>query len=309
MAGGAGRTEGAGGTAGAGGTGGAGGAPTPRAVAVERLAPGDHACLPSEGPEGRWALRAAFAAAGLARGERVLLFPGAGAEPAHTLERLAAHGVPAGQAAADGRLAVIRDFPGYDPVRGFEPEVRTGYLVRAAEVARARGFTGLRAAGDMAWATGPGVDGEALTAYERNLTPLFAELGFTGLCEYDRRAFPPELLDPLLRTHPLSVVPVPGALHAVRDGDVLRLAGDADLATRTAFELAVREPGLALIDLTGLAFLDAHCARELVRLGASPSGASPGPSVHCTGAQARLLKMCGMRTAGDLSGGVVRGAR
>ncbi|MFI1091914.1 MEDS domain-containing protein [Streptomyces sp. NPDC020917] len=307
MAGGAGRTEGAGGTAGAGRAGGAGGARTPRAVAVERLAPGDHACLPSDGPEGRWALRAAFAAAGLARGERVLLFPGAGTDPAHTLERLAAHGLPARQAAADGRLAVIRDFPGYDPVRGFEPEVRTGYLVRAAEVARARGFTGLRAAGDMEWATGPDVDAAALADYERSLTPLFAELGFTGLCEYDRRAFPARVLDPLLHTHPLSVVPVPGALHAVRDGDVLRLAGDADLATRTVFELAVREPGLALIDLTGLAFLDAHCARELVRLGAPAAGVPAGPSLQCTGAQARLLRMCGMHSDQGVGALVVRG--
>jgi hypothetical protein len=279
----------------------AGGAPAPRAVAVERLAPGDHACLPPGGPEERWAVRAAFAAAGLARGERVLFFPGEDEDQAHALDRLAGHGVPARQAASDGRLAVIRDVPGYDPVRGFDPEARTRYLVRAAEVARARGFTGLRAAGAMEWAAGPGVDGEALAAYERNLTPLFAGLGFTGLCEYDRLAFPARRLEPLLATHPLAVVPVPGALHAVRDGDVLRLAGDADLATRTAFELAVREPGLALIDLTGLAFLDAHCARELVRLGASPAGAGgptgpgTGPVLQCTAVQERLLCMCGMR--------------
>ncbi|SEO56966.1 Anti-anti-sigma regulatory factor (antagonist of anti-sigma factor) [Actinacidiphila rubida] len=296
---------------GAGAFGGAGGARTPRTVAVERLGPGDHACLPFDRSEGRWALRAAFAAAGLARGERVLLFPGAGTDVSRTLERLDAHGVPALQAAADGRLDIVRTTPGCDPVRGFDPVARTDYWANAADDARTRGFTGLRAAGDMACVAEAGADAAALTSYELGLTPLLAKLGFTGLCEYDRHAFPPDVLDAVVGAHPLTVVPAPGTLHATRDGAVLRLAGDADLATRTAFELAVREPGLTAIDLTGLAFLDAHCARELVRLGAAASAfdaaagsGGAGVALECTPAQARLLRLCGMRQPGHL---VVRG--
>jgi anti-anti-sigma regulatory factor len=227
--------------------------------------------------------------------------------------RLAALGVPARQAASDGRLVIGRGSPGYDPVHGFDPAARTDYWVAAAEDARTDGLTGLRVAGDMAWAAGSPagagtyatVDAAALTAYELGLTPLLAELGLTGLCEYDRRVFPAGMPDVVLDTHPLSVVPDPGTLHAVREGGVLRLAGDADLATRTAFELAVREPGLTLIDLTGLAFVDAHCARELVRLGGSFGPSGTGVTLECTQAQARLLRLCGIRQPASL---VVRGA-
>jgi MEDS: MEthanogen/methylotroph, DcmR Sensory domain len=279
----------------------AAGAESPRAIAVERLGPGDHACLPFDTPGHRWAVRADFAATGLARGERVMLFVGQDTEVPHALEQLTAHGVPARQAAAEGRLAVLRDSPGYDPVHGFDATARTGYWAAAADDASTRGFTGLRAAGDMAWAAGPAVEPAELLSYEREITPLFAKLGFTSLCEYDRLTFPTDRLDPLLDVHPLSVVAAPGTLHAVREGNVLRLAGDADLATRTAFELAVREPGLTAIDLTGLAFLDAHCARELVRTGGrgEPTGRDDRSDVElvleCTATQARLLQICGMR--------------
>ncbi|MBY8877609.1 MEDS domain-containing protein [Actinacidiphila acidipaludis] len=271
----------------------AGGARTPRAVAVERLAPGDHACLPYDAPGQPWAVRAAFAAGGLARGERVLLFTGPDTDVPKALDALEAYDLPARQAAAEGRLAVVRDSPGYDTARGFDAAARAGHWVRAADDARSRGFTGLRAAGEMAWAAGPGVDPEELRTYELGLTTLFAELGCTALCEYDHRAFPAEQLEPLLGVHPLSVVPAtPGTLHAVREGGVLRLAGDADLATRGAFELAVRETDRGVIDLTGLAILDAHCARELARLGGT--GGLP-VVLECTDAQARLLRICGLR--------------
>jgi hypothetical protein len=158
----------------------------------------------------------------------------------------------------------------------------------------ARGFTGLRAAGDMGWAARADVDRDQLVAYEAGLTPLMPALRFTAMCEYDRAVFAGAVLEQLpervLAAHPLVVLPKPGSLHASLDasweGDVLRLAGDADLATRGAFEQAVRLPGPAVIDLTGLAFIDAYCVRVLLRLGG-------GVRLECTAAQARLLGLCG----------------
>jgi hypothetical protein len=260
---------------------------TPRTVAVERLSPGDHACLGFTGPGDRWALRAAFTTAGLARGERVMLF---GPDGGAGLERLSSYGVPARRAAADGRLAVVADSPGWDPVRGFDAAARAGYWVAATDEALSGGFTGLRVAGDMGWVCEGDVAGGELLAYERELTPLFARIGFTALCEYDRGLFPPPLLEQAVAAHPLAVLESPGALHAERTGDALRLAGDADLATRAAFEWAVADSGLSVIDLTGLAFIDASCVRALL-------GLRGGVVLECTPAQLRLLLLCGLRQA------------
>jgi hypothetical protein len=267
---------------------------TPRTAAVERLSAGDHACLGFDSGADRWALRAVFAADGLARGERVLLFGGlpAGEGPDAGLARLAAHGLAAGRAAAEGRLEVVTGAsPGHDPAGGFDAAARTAYWSAATGDALDRGFAGLRAAGDMSWTGQDGLDAAelaAVTSYERDVTRLFDQIRLTGMCEYDRRAVPPRLFERMLSLHPLAVLPEPGALHAERDGDVLRLAGDADLATRAAFEFAVTESGLAVIDLTGLAFIDASCARALLRL-------TGEVVLECTEMQARILALCGPR--------------
>jgi hypothetical protein len=269
-------------------------------VAVERLGSGDHACLFFDSHEDRWALRAAFAADGLARGERVMFFVGPGTHEGEALDRLASFGLPVeGAADGRGRVDVIRTDPGYAPGIGFDPVARTEYWEAVSRETSARGFTGLRTAGDMAWAAAPEVDGEQLVAYEAGLTPLLPAMRFTAMCEYDRAVFagtaalermPEEMPERMLATHPLTVLPEPGALHtsldASREGDVLRLAGDADLATRGAFERAVRRPGPSVIDLTGLGFIDAYCVQVLLRLGG-------GVRLECTAAQARLLGLCG----------------
>lgn len=275
----------------------------PRMVAVDRMATGDHACLGFDGDDDRWAVRAAFTTAGLARGERVLIFtdPGparvVGAGATEALTRLAVHGVPAERCVRTGQLTVVTSSPGYDPARGsFDLGVRTAFWVAGAADARRRGFTGVRAVADMTWAARAGLSGPELAAYETGLAPHFARLGLTGICEYDRRVFPASLLAEVAAAHPLSVLPSVDALHAARDGAVLRLTGSADLATRTAFDLALRDafataPPAAVLDLTGLSFLDAHCARTVLRLASARR--PPGTTVRCTAAQYRVLRICG----------------
>ncbi|WP_329133894.1 MEDS domain-containing protein [Streptomyces sp. NBC_01476] len=277
----------------------------PRTVAVERLNAGDHACLwfgGARGEEERWALRAAYAIAGITRGERVVFFVEPGTE-GEGLDRLASFGVPMGGTVggalggspgrpyAAGRVEVVGTVPGYVPGRGLDNAARIDHWVTLTRQSAALGFAGVRAAGDMGWASSPEVGSGQLTAYEVALTPVLAKLRLAAMCEYDRERFPAERYDGVLAAHPLHVLPLPGALHASREGDVLRLSGDADLATRFAFEDAVRDavrqPGLTAIDLTGLAFIDAYCVRALLRLGA-------GVALECTAAQHRLLGLCGV---------------
>ncbi|MDJ0342105.1 MEDS domain-containing protein [Streptomyces sp. H10-C2] len=270
----------------------------PHTVSVDRMASGDHACLGFDSHEARWAIRAAFTEAGLCLGERVILFAGPGTTPEETAVRLAEHGVPAAQALRDDRLLVINEIPGYDPERGFDPEGRAATWIEFTENANMMGFSGLRATGDMSWALEPGVDHQELVDYETGLTPLFADIGFTAICEYDLRLFPPELMCRVNAAHPTEVLPSLDALHITRTGTILHLAGNADLATREQFDADLRKslrgpgPPPRLIDLTALSFIDAHCATTLIRLAA---GLSPTArlAVHCPPTHARVLRLCG----------------
>ena len=286
-------------------------------VAVDLMVSGDHACLPFDSDDERWAVRAAFTTEGLARGERVMLFTDPDTSPTAAVSALSECGVPAERAAATGQLEIVVETPGYDPARGFAPEARVALWSAIRADAHDRGYTGLRAAGDMAWAARPDVQPKELAAYEAGLTRLFQRIGFTAICEYDRRVFPAAVLADVTAAHPLSVLTPVDALHITRDGPLLTLVGSADLATRPDFDralLTALTPSppltpltpsppltpLRTLDLTGLTFLDAHCAATLLRHPA-PSPRHPPLTVLCTAAQLRMLQVCGASEADGLS--------
>lgn len=269
----------------------------PRTLSVDRMASGDHACLGFDDDDARWEIRAAFAEAGLHRGEQVMFFTDPATSVEETVNRLSALGVRAGRALALGGLVVVNEIPGYDPVTGFDPEARAAAWVQATDAAHRQGFPGIRSVGDMSWVL-DGVDQDSLIAYEAALTPVFADIGFTAICEYDRRRFTPGLLGRVSAAHPTSVLQRLDALHLAYADGTLVLSGDADLATRSEFEFGLREAFEApsgpprLIDLTELAFIDAHCAALLVHHAA---GLDPAARVvlRCPPLHARTLRLCG----------------
>ncbi|MGW7067863.1 MEDS domain-containing protein [Streptomyces sp. NPDC054855] len=268
-----------------------------RTVSVTRLNSGDHACLGFDDDETRWELRAAYADIGLSRGEQVVFFTDRATTPAVAAEQLSAGGFPLGSALMDGRLVVVNEVPGYDPVTGFDPVERAATWLELADKARHDGFSGIRAVGDMGWATEPGVDQELLVEYETGLSPLFADIGFTAICEYDRRKFGEGLLDRVHRAHPKQILRHLGALDIARTGTELRVAGDVDLATREEFDSALAR-ALAgpdrpcLLDLSELCFMDVHAASTLVRL----AGGLPHDhllAVRSRPEQDRVIRLCG----------------
>ncbi|MFC8128103.1 MEDS domain-containing protein [Streptomyces sp. NPDC057302] len=268
-----------------------------RTVSVTRMNPGDHACLGFDDDETRWELRAAYADIGLSRGEQVVFFTDRATTPALAAERLSSSGFPLSSALMDGRLVVVNEVPGYDPVTGFDPVERAQAWVELTDKARHDGFSGIRVVGDMGWAAEPRVDHDLLVEYETGLSPLFAEIGFTAICEYDRRKFDDGLLGRIRHAHPKRVLRRLGALDVTRTGAELRIAGDIDLATREEFDSALAyalsapdRPGV--LDLSELCFMDVHGASTLVRL----AGGLPCDhliAVRCRPEQDRVIRLCG----------------
>lgn len=244
-----------------------------RTVSVTRMNSGDHACLGFDDDETRWELRAAYADIGLSRGEQVVFFTDRSTTPAVAAEQLSAGGFPLGPALMDGRLVVVNEVPGYDAVTGFDPVERVATWVELTDKARLDGFSGIRAVGDMGWAAEPGVDQDLLVEYEAALSPLFAEIGFTAICEYDRRKFGDDILDRVEHAHPKQILRHIGALDITRSGTELRLAGDVDIATREQFDSALAHALTGpdrphVLDISELCFMDVHAASTLVRLAA-----------------------------------------
>ncbi|MFI8873217.1 MEDS domain-containing protein [Streptomyces sp. NPDC055243] len=268
-----------------------------RTVSVTRMNSGDHACLGFDDDETRWELRAAYADIGISRGEQVVFFTDRTTTPDVAAEQLSSTGFPLDPALMDGRLVVVNEVPGYDPATGFDPVERAQTWVELTDKARLDGFSGIRVVGDMGWAAEPGVDQDLLVEYEAGLSPLFAKIGFTAVCEYDRRKFSDGVLGRIQHAHPKRLLRHLGALDITRYGTELRVAGDIDLATREEFDSALAHalagPDRPLVlDLSELCFMDVHGASTLVRL------ASRLPCGHLIAVRGRpeqdkLLRLCG----------------
>jgi hypothetical protein len=89
-------------------------------------------------------------------------------------------------------------------VRGdFDPEETMVVFSQAIEDALSAGFNGVRAAADMSWALALEGGAERLITYEALLRSLFSSARATGLCLYDRKRMPLDVIDGALATHPV----------------------------------------------------------------------------------------------------------
>src|SRR4029078_1758888 len=76
----------------------------------------------------------------------------------------------------------------------------------AVELAMLDGFTGLRTCGDMSWLLLDAPGSAQVFEYESFLNRFFEGVPAQGMCQYDRRRLPPDLIDHALATHPSAVL-------------------------------------------------------------------------------------------------------
>ncbi|MBL7260637.1 MEDS domain-containing protein [Paractinoplanes lichenicola] len=229
---------------------------------VDRLEPGDHACLTYSDAEERLDLLAAFVGRGAQLGERVLCFTDdpVGAD-------LRQRGVPAGE-----NVVPIQELWG----AGAQPDAAA--MVRRLSAERDRSPRGLRVTLDMCWAARPQAGAEQLLAFENEVAELFADGGFTALCEYDREAFDPVTLAYAARTHARTVTAAvyheDAGLRICRQHvpPGIRVAGALDVsqagALRDALAEAVRLDPDVHLNLGHLRSLDDGSAAVIVRAAA-----------------------------------------
>ena len=173
-----------------------------------KLCPGDHVCSLYDTNEQLAATVASFLAEGLARGERCWYVPSDG-EVIAVRAALERRGVDVRAESRRSALNLLDAQGSYTAHGGFDPEQTMRVFSEAIESALNDGFKGLRAAADMSWALTIDNGAELVIEYEALLRSLFSTSKATGLCLYDRRRMPLQVVNGALLTHP--VIEVAGA--------------------------------------------------------------------------------------------------
>lgn len=166
------------------------------------LCPGDHVCSLYDTDEQLAATVARFLADGLARGERCWYVP-ADAEVNRVRSALERRGVDVESESRRSALRLLDSHDTYAVHGGFDPEQTMRVFSEAIEGALGDGFKGFRAAADMSWALTIDNGTELVIEYEALLRMLFSTAPATGLCLYDRRRMPLQVINGALLTHPI----------------------------------------------------------------------------------------------------------
>ena len=239
---------------------------------VDRLAPGDHACLTFTDPEERLDILAAFVAAGKARDERVICFT-----DAEDVDPLRTELLDRGLEAAD-ELSVVATDRLWSGSAGPDAGTMVEVLDRELNRADRDGRAGLRITADMCWAARPQANAEQLLVFESEVGRLFATGRLTAICEYDRESFDPVTLGYAARVHRRTV-----AATVYHEDPMLRIcrqhvppgvrvAGELDYARadvlNDALAEAVRLDHDVHLNLNHLRFIDAGAAAVILQTAA-----------------------------------------
>ena len=166
---------------------------------------GDHICALYSTKTELAAIAAHFLIEGARRGERCW-YVAAGNEGGAVRSALRKGGVNVNAAIRRGALNVFGDSDTYAVRGGFNPERTVQVFSDAIEQALHDGYTGFRAAADMSWALTLKNGLQTVIAYEALLRTLFATCKVTGLCLYDRKRMPLQVLNGALVTHHFAAV-------------------------------------------------------------------------------------------------------
>jgi signal transduction histidine kinase/CheY-like chemotaxis protein len=172
---------------------------------IGRLQKGDHLCLIHETAAQQAAALIPYFKGGIRAGERCLLITSAAT--CRRLERaLAAAGVDIDGETERGALVCLTESGDWIFEPGLHPGETLDLLRRAEQQALDDGFSGLRVSWDMVWLMQGDRDAGHLTELEALLNRFLRGSRTSLLCQYSRERTPAELIDSVLRTHPLAVL-------------------------------------------------------------------------------------------------------
>ena len=164
----------------------------------------DHACLIYDSDEERLNFIVPYLLAGLRRKECCAYVVDSGRLD-QLASTLSARDERLGEAISRGtlRLASSQDICLEDQIISLEKLFRNFQIFY--DQAINEGFTALRVAGEVSFASFRNADPNLLGDYVRSLSDFFGKHNALGVCQYSRRDFPPENLLQVIHSHPLLI--------------------------------------------------------------------------------------------------------
>ena len=166
---------------------------------------GDHLCCLYETDEDRRKVLALVMRQGLERGEKASLIGDIEGSQA-ILDQMEEDGFEVSSYLSSGQLGVMSFDETYLREGVFDPDKMIDLLETETDRALTQGYRGLRVTGDMSWALQTPPGSEHIIKYEAKLNEYFPGSKCIGICQYDRRLFPPAMLMDVLATHTLAII-------------------------------------------------------------------------------------------------------
>lgn len=166
---------------------------------------GDHLCCFYETDEERRVVLAMLLLQGLERGEKAC-FIGDMQTSQALLAYMEDDGFEVSPYISCGQLGVMSLDETYLREGVFDLDKMIDLLKTETDLALAQGYSALRVTGDMSWALQTPPGSEQIIKYEAKLNQFFPGSKCIGICQYDKRLFPPALLMYVLETHPLAII-------------------------------------------------------------------------------------------------------
>jgi hypothetical protein len=162
---------------------------------------GDHICALYESEHEQLTTAAAYIADGLAHAERCYYVGQSLTALARFRESLAREGTDVADAVQGGALILATHQQAHLVDGRFDCERMLRLLNEAVEAALNDGFIGLRTCGDMSWLLDQPAGSEQVVEYEMLLNQFFHTVRAMGMCQYDARRLPADLVDQALCAH------------------------------------------------------------------------------------------------------------
>lgn len=166
---------------------------------------GDHICVVCDSAQDRLHAAAQYVADGIRKNEFVMY----AADPETTAKlraRLSSDGINVEHEMARGALSLPTPQDAYLRDGRFDPEAMYAEFESAITTALEAGYNGCRFAGEPIWALENAEMRPGLIDFESRLNELFRGKKAAGFCVYDKHAWPANVIQDILRTHPVAVV-------------------------------------------------------------------------------------------------------